>query len=238
MAHAHVKRLRAASKTRGGRRAAARLPLPGAASNFGARVRSVRLYLGMRQAEFAQSIGTSRSHLSKVETSARKPNIEVLKRIIGSFLDISAGWLMTGQEPMLVSELPAPERPTFRLHYAPMTGSPKVPLPGASESFGVRVKSVRTFFGMGQSQFADMVGVSQSYLSQVERGARPPSLAVLKGILSSFFGLRTGWLMTGEGEMFLVAPRDATVASLSLLRPPRSEAVRRPRRRKRSPLSG
>jgi len=81
--------------------------------------------------------------------------------------------------------------------------APALPLVGADESFGLRVKSVRLHLGLSQVEFAKRLGISQAYLSGVERNIDKPNLEIMKGIILSGAHVSAGWLMAGEGPMFL-----------------------------------
>lgn len=45
--------------------------------------------------------------------------------------------------------------------------------------FGARVREMRQGLGLSQTEVAERAGVSLTYVSQIERGARNPTLAVL-----------------------------------------------------------
>ena len=53
---------------------------------------------------------------------------------------------------------------------------------GEAESLGRRLKALRTEQGMTLAQLGDMVGLSASYLSQIERNKAKPSLAALSSV--------------------------------------------------------
>ena len=64
---------------------------------FGRRIRELRGFY-RSQAEFAQQIGVTQSHLSALERGTREPGAAVLlaiKREFGGSVD----WLLTGEEP-------------------------------------------------------------------------------------------------------------------------------------------
>jgi len=61
---------------------------------------------------------------------------------------------------------------------------------------GRRIRGLRGF-GMTQADFASRIGVSQSYLSAVERGRNEIGAEVLLAI-SREFGKSLEWLLTGE----------------------------------------
>ncbi|HHX26707.1 MAG TPA: helix-turn-helix transcriptional regulator, partial [Firmicutes bacterium] len=50
--------------------------------------------------------------------------------------------------------------------------------------FGVRLKKIRTNSGMSARDLADKVGVSASFIYQLERGEAAPSYSTLKRIAS------------------------------------------------------
>lgn len=64
------------------------------------------------------------------------------------------------------------------------------------EAIGRRIRELRGF-DMTQAEFASRIGVVQSHLSGLERGAKEPCAAVLLAI-SREFGKSVDWLLTGE----------------------------------------
>ncbi|WP_439468446.1 helix-turn-helix domain-containing protein [Blastomonas fulva] len=48
--------------------------------------------------------------------------------------------------------------------------------------FGLNVKNVRVAAGHTQEELADLAGVARSYMSDVERGVRNPTLKVVERI--------------------------------------------------------
>lgn len=63
-------------------------------------------------------------------------------------------------------------------------------------AIGRRIRELRGFY-LTQSAFADRIGVTQSYLSALERGIKEPGAAVLLAIKREF-GKSVDWLLTGE----------------------------------------
>lgn len=51
--------------------------------------------------------------------------------------------------------------------------------------FGLNVKRARKAAGYSQEEFADLANVARSYMSDVERGARNPTLRVVERIASA-----------------------------------------------------
>lgn len=66
---------------------------------------------------------------------------------------------------------------------------------------GNRIFSVRKQLGLIQKDFAEKVGISPNFLSEVERSISPPSKTLLIAI-SLRYSINFDWLLTGEGEMF------------------------------------
>jgi len=63
-------------------------------------------------------------------------------------------------------------------------------------AIGRRIRELRGF-DMTQAKFARRIGVTQSYLSALERGEKEAGSAVLLAI-SREFGKSVDWLLTGE----------------------------------------
>lgn len=64
-----------------------------------------------------------------------------------------------------------------------------------------RIKLVRKTLSLTQHQFADGIGTSQSYVSDLEKGKKLPSDTFLVA-LSQTYRINRGWLAMGEGEIF------------------------------------
>ena len=62
-----------------------------------------------------------------------------------------------------------------------------------------RIKEVRHHFKMNQTEFATLIKIQRSALSEFESGNRDPSKELIK-ILSDM-GISVDWFLTGEGEM-------------------------------------
>ena len=68
-------------------------------------------------------------------------------------------------------------------------------------SLGLRIKMVREILGETQSDFATKVGVSRSFLSEMESGRSKPSIQLLMGVCKHFPDVDRDWLMTGRGQI-------------------------------------
>lgn len=53
---------------------------------------------------------------------------------------------------------------------------------GIAKRFGARVAYLRKERGMTQEAFADSAGIARSYMSDVERGARNPTIVMVEKI--------------------------------------------------------
>lgn len=77
-----------------------------------------------------------------------------------------------------------------------------------------RIKELRKFFGINQTEFGNMIGVKQGSIASYESGARTPLNSVILSICREF-NVNEKWLRTGEGEMF-VPPEDETAEYVSM----------------------
>jgi len=65
-------------------------------------------------------------------------------------------------------------------------------------SVGRRIRELRGF-DMKQSEFADAIGVAQSYVSDIERGQKEAGAVVLFRI-AQHYGKTMEWLLTGSDQ--------------------------------------
>lgn len=70
---------------------------------------------------------------------------------------------------------------------------------------GVRVGEVIRALGMKKVRFAEQIGVDQSYMTKLSKGAGQPSDLLITSICREF-NVNEKWLRTGEGEMFNPTP--------------------------------
>lgn len=63
-------------------------------------------------------------------------------------------------------------------------------------ALGRRIRALRGF-EMTQAEFAARIGVTQGYLSELERGEKEPGASVLLAISEEFFK-SVDWLLKGE----------------------------------------
>ncbi|MFN3481222.1 MAG: helix-turn-helix domain-containing protein, partial [Thermodesulfovibrionales bacterium] len=63
-----------------------------------------------------------------------------------------------------------------------------------------RIKQIRQHFNLTQQAFARSVGISQSFLSELEKGKTEPSQPLILAICYRY-SINKDWLLTGEGNM-------------------------------------
>lgn len=73
---------------------------------------------------------------------------------------------------------------------------------------GRKIRSLREAHKATQSQFADRIGISTSYLNQIENNQRPVSASVLLALVDKF-QIDLGELSAGEGDRLLSALSEA-----------------------------
>lgn len=89
---------------------------------------------------------------------------------------------------------------------------------------GERIKALRKFFGLNQTEFGKKIGLTQTSIANYEVSRRPCSESVILSICREY-GCDETWLRTGEGEMFRPRNhREQVVEYLSrLLRDPSAD---------------
>jgi transcriptional regulator with XRE-family HTH domain len=68
-----------------------------------------------------------------------------------------------------------------------------------------RIKELRKFLNLNQTEFGERIGVKQGTIAGYENGMRTPSEAVILSICREF-KVNHIWLTEGVGEMFLNLP--------------------------------
>ncbi len=69
------------------------------------------------------------------------------------------------------------------------------------QGFGKRLRKIRELLNMNQREFAELLGISQTRLSQIEHDKHQPSIKILLPLIEQNFNIT--WLLTGEGEPFI-----------------------------------
>lgn len=75
-----------------------------------------------------------------------------------------------------------------------------------------RLNKVLLEIGQNQTELANSLGLSRTYVSELVRGARAPGSKVLKA-LTDHFGVSASWLLCGAGPMFLHQAAEAVKPS-------------------------
>ena len=78
------------------------------------------------------------------------------------------------------------------------------------ESIGTRFRIVRKSKGMNQCDFANLLGISQAYLSSIETGRRKPKLEVVQSL--SDLGFPIKWIMEGADSSTAEKQRETSRA--------------------------
>jgi len=66
-------------------------------------------------------------------------------------------------------------------------------------SIGNRISQIRDKYGLSQKKFADIIGISRSFLSELEAGITKPSMPILLAIEYKY-KYRLEWIITGDGS--------------------------------------
>lgn len=67
---------------------------------------------------------------------------------------------------------------------------------------GFRLKKIRKVLRLKQKEFAAILNMSDTYLSDIENGKQKPGYEV-PGILAKEFNINLNYIFFGEGEMFI-----------------------------------
>ena len=66
---------------------------------------------------------------------------------------------------------------------------------------GERVRSIRKQLGLNQTEFAARIGMTQGYITSIERGTRDVNSRLVK-LICETFSVSENWLFAGDGDMF------------------------------------
>jgi transcriptional regulator with XRE-family HTH domain len=89
-----------------------------------------------------------------------------------------------------------------------------------TDGFSDRLSELMNEAGFGdrkQARFAEAIGVSPSFLSDVLNKKSGPSYRMIYGIANIYTNVNVIWLMTGVGEMFLNSISESTQDSTTSL---------------------
>lgn len=179
------------------------------------RLKELRNILGWSQEKLAGVLKVNRSFLALVESKIRKPSEQTL--IVG----VSKEWLKGGKElifkdyrkglsyikdKMDCKKALSKYEIEFVLNLIQLSWSVNNFLSknsgGISDmNIGMRLREVRRLLNMSQARFAFLLGLSQSFLSNLETSYRKPDEQTLK-LLEKETGISKIWLETGRGLIF------------------------------------
>lgn len=74
-----------------------------------------------------------------------------------------------------------------------------------------RIKEIRLAHELTQEQFADKLGLSRNFITQLENGTKQPSERTISDICR-IFSINSEWLRSGEGEMKLELTKNQEIA--------------------------
>lgn len=83
------------------------------------RIKQVMVHLQMSAAAFAESIGIGRSNLTHIFSGRNQPSLDVVRKILGAFPNVSPDWLILGNGPMLREHGETPAHPVETTHKDP-----------------------------------------------------------------------------------------------------------------------
>lgn len=84
-------------------------------------------------------------------------------------------------------------------------------------NFSARITKIRSVMGLNQSEMAKSLGVSQGFLSDVEKGKKIPGSDFLIS-LKKYCNVSIDWLITGNGNMFDNIPeKNATLLIVDIV---------------------
>jgi transcriptional regulator with XRE-family HTH domain len=73
--------------------------------------------------------------------------------------------------------------------------------PGILEEFGFRLKEARFQLKLSQKDFGKKMGITGSFISEIEKGKKYPGMAVLKN-LGKIYNISMDYLINGKGRPF------------------------------------
>ena len=145
----------------------------------GERLQYLREINGLTRTAFAEKIGISIAHLSLMERGQAPITHKTIKKVISAFNnDIAIGWLLI-EERKFPKETPA------------------------LETIGQRIRFARKLYmRLSQEQLGMELGVTDSFISAIERGNQTPSYAFIMKLIT-MYGLNPTWLLLNKGEVLL-----------------------------------
>lgn len=65
-----------------------------------------------------------------------------------------------------------------------------------------RIKEIRDYFNLNKKEFAERLGISPAYITEIESGKKERVSKMLAKLISCEFGVNLNWIEKGEGAKF------------------------------------
>lgn len=158
---------------------------------YTARLKHARALAGWTQETLAQASAVTVSQISAYEKGERRPGKESNQKIADA-MGVSARWLETGEEPVLLD----PEAERRRAELAAIQRPER-------QEYAARLRQARETVGWTQARLAEGVpSVTARQLAAFELGRRLPSLSTSRE-LAEAMGVGAKWLEAADGPMLL-----------------------------------
>lgn len=138
---------------------------------FADKLSYLRQQRGMTKTELAEMLSlASHAHIANLEAGRDTPSLSLVINIALLFA-VSTDYLLRNDLPVDYQE---GEKTAMRYKSEDLS------------TFGAKIRSLRKQLGMRQVHLAQQLGVSHSYLSNVEAGRRGPSLDLVANVADIF----------------------------------------------------
>ncbi|GEM_PF-4295660 len=141
---------------------------------FGSYLKRLREQAGLSQRGLAEKVGVDVSYLSKIENGVMSPPSQELIIRLAEVLDADRDELLTlaGKVPADIAQILKNRDILQSLRKGDVGNKPGSVNNG--DSFNKKLRELRERAGLSQSEVAERVGVSFTYLSKIETGVKPP----------------------------------------------------------------
>ena len=141
---------------------------------FGSNLKKLREQSGLSQRGLAEKVGVDVSYLSKIENGVMPPPSQELILRLADALGADKDELLTlaGKVPADIAQILKNKEVLQSLREGDVVR--KSSCVNENDSFGKGLRELREQAGLSQSQLADKVGISFTYLSKIENGVKPP----------------------------------------------------------------
>ena len=177
-------------------------------SNIVDRIEAIRKQVGMNNNVFASEIGIHGSSLCYIQSGRNRASLEVIRSIYKRFPEFNLRWLLLGESNIPTSKLPDNEKKLDKLSDPATWNSTPLEIKD-------RIHEIIIRYSLNSGAFAATIGIQGSTLSHLLNGRNRPNLDVISSICRRFIDLNINWLLLGEGEFLLTAPRSSPNATPS-----------------------